>query len=114
MVDPLHGSSYRLWFGQLFNVICKKKYFSGKSIITAYIHTNRIHKYLSVRTQRSKFPRFSLLVPNAQERSSPEKRASIGGKIVARLAPSHLAEEISAGYVVERHTDIGTATWHAV
>lgn len=65
----------------------KKTFFSEKSNIIAYIHTNRIHKYLSVRTKRSKFPRFFLLVPNSQERSSPKKLASIGGKILARLAP---------------------------
>lgn len=84
---------------------------SVKLNIIAYIHTNRIHKYLSVRTKRSKFPRFFLLVPNSQEKSSPKKLASIGGKILARLAPSHLAEEISAGYVIERHTYIGTVTY---
>lgn len=73
-----------------------KALFSVKSNITAYIHTNRIHKYLSVRTKRCKFPRFFLLVPNSQEQSSSKELASIGGKILARLAPSPLAEEISA------------------
>lgn len=87
---------------------CKKKikntFCSAKSNI-AYIHTNQIHKYLSVRTKRSKFPRFFLLVPNSQERSSSKKRASMGGKILARLAPSPLAEEISAG-LCDRETHI--------
>lgn len=111
MVGPLHWRFLpcHLRFGQLGNAICKIK-LSEKSNIIAYIHTNRIHKYLSVRTKRSNFPRFSLLVPNSQERSSPKKLASMGGKIWARLAPSHLAEEISAGYVIERHTYIGTVT----
>lgn len=79
--------------------------------ITAYIHTDRVHKYLSDRTKRAKFPRFFLLVPNSQERSSPKKLASIGGKILARLAPSHLAEERSAGLCgrethIQRNSDI--------
>lgn len=84
----------------------KKKILSEKSNIIAYSHAHRIHKYLSVRTKRSKFPRFFLLVPNSQERSSPKQLASIGGKILARLAPSHLAEEISAGLCDrETHTE---------
>ena len=65
----------------------KKKFFSEKSSIIAYIHTHRVHKYLSARTKRSQFPRCLPLVPNAQQRSSPKKLASIGGKILARLAP---------------------------
>lgn len=89
-----------------YSVPFAKKILSAKSNIIAYIHTNRIHKYLSVRTKRSKFPRFFLLVPNSQERSSPKQLASIGGKILARLAPSHLAEEISAGLCDrETHTE---------
>lgn len=100
----LTGSSYA--FMVWATMECPfKNLFSVKLNITAYIHTNRIHKYLSVRTKRSKFPRFFLLVPNSQEKSSPKKLASIGGKILARLAPSHLAEEISAG-LCDRETHI--------
>lgn len=99
------GSSYRLWFGQLFNAIRKKKSFSVKSNIIAHIHTNRIHKYLSVRTKRSQFPRFSLLVPNSQERSSPRKLRPMEVKSWLGSPPSHLAEEISAG-LRDRETHI--------
>lgn len=83
----------------------KKNSFSVKSNIIAYIHTNRIRKYLSVRTKRSQFPRFFLLVPNSQERSSPRKLRPLDVKSWLGSPPSHLAEEISAG-LCDRETHI--------
>lgn len=83
----------------------KKNSFSVKSNIIAYIHTNRIRKYLSVRTKRSQFPRFFLLVPNSQERSSPRKLRPLEVKSWLGSPPSHLAEEISAG-LCDRETHI--------